>query len=136
MRAVDTSLLVAGFATWHEAHEVAHGLISERPHVPAHVALETYSVLTRLPPPHRVPAKVAGDFVRRVMEDRVLVPPDDVFDELIGLAVRHQISGGGIYDAFIALTVLRNGATLTTRDQRALRSYEAVGVSYDLLGLD
>jgi hypothetical protein len=126
---------VAGFATWHEAHEVAHGLVRERPFVPAHVALETYSVLTRLPPPHRVPAKVAGDFVGRVIEGRILVPPDDVFDEVIRLAARQQISGGAIFDAFIALTVLRNGATLSTRDRRALRTYEAVGVSYELLGL-
>lgn len=54
MIAPDTSVLVAGFATWHEGHEAAVRALNRGVHLIAHAAVETYSVLTRLPPPHRI----------------------------------------------------------------------------------
>ena len=44
------------------------------------------------------------------------------------------MAGGAIYDALIAWTAKRAGATLLTRDRRAVRVYEAVGVRFDLVG--
>ena len=44
------------------------------------------------------------------------------------------MAGGAIYDAVIALTVKRAAATLLTRDRRAVRVYESVGVQFDLIG--
>lgn len=58
MIAVDTSIVVAAFASWHEAHEAARGALSEEPRLPAQVAVESYSVLTRLPPPHRAESSI------------------------------------------------------------------------------
>jgi len=43
--------VVAGFASWHEGHRSAAAALARKPRVPAHVLVETYSVLTRLPPP-------------------------------------------------------------------------------------
>lgn len=50
MIAADTSVVVAAFASWHEGHESALVALARRPRLPGHVALESYSVLTRLPP--------------------------------------------------------------------------------------
>lgn len=50
MIAADTSVLVAGFASWHERHEPAHRLLaSGKVRLIDHVALETFALLTRLP---------------------------------------------------------------------------------------
>ena len=54
MITADTSVLIAAFATWHDGHESAVCALNRGIHLIAHTALETYSVLTRLPPPHRV----------------------------------------------------------------------------------
>jgi hypothetical protein len=51
--AADTSLVVALFASWHEAHDAAREALPGEVRLPAHVLIESYSVLTRLPPPHR-----------------------------------------------------------------------------------
>ncbi|GAB3914246.1 hypothetical protein GCM10011575_18120 [Microlunatus endophyticus] len=55
MRAVDTSVIVAAFAGWHQDHASAAAELRQRPRVVAHALLEAYSVLTRLPGPHRAP---------------------------------------------------------------------------------
>jgi hypothetical protein len=57
---VDTSIVVAAFASWHENHAAADRALDGKTRLVAHCAIETFSVLTRLPPPHRV----AGHFVR------------------------------------------------------------------------
>jgi hypothetical protein len=56
LNAVDSSVVIAAFATWHEAHEAARRLLDDSPRIAGHAALEAYSVMTRLPPPHRAPA--------------------------------------------------------------------------------
>jgi hypothetical protein len=55
MMVADTSLVVAAFASWHEKHEAARRALDEGLNLIEHCALETFSVLTRLPPPHRAP---------------------------------------------------------------------------------
>jgi hypothetical protein len=49
--AVDTSVVVAAFASWHEGHLAALECLRRDPRLPAHVAIETFSVITRLPAP-------------------------------------------------------------------------------------
>ncbi|HMQ28096.1 MAG TPA: hypothetical protein PKA98_19055 [Acidimicrobiales bacterium] len=44
------------------------------------------------------------------------------------------ISGGAVYDGLIALIVKDHGDRLTTFDQRAVRTYEALGVDFELIG--
>lgn len=50
MIAVDTSVVVAAFASWHEGHASAVSALARRPRLPTHVTVEAFSVLTRLPP--------------------------------------------------------------------------------------
>ena len=55
MKVADTSLVVAAFAFWHEKHGPARSALDEGLGLVDHCALETYSVLTRLPPHRAVP---------------------------------------------------------------------------------
>lgn len=133
MNAVDTSVIVAAFASWHEGHEGAAEVLGAGARLPAHCALECYSVLTRLPPPHRVAAGLARGFLlSRFTEPWLTLGPADhlaLVDQLSDKA----ITGGAAYDGLVALTADRHGARLFSRDRRAARVYEALGVRFELI---
>lgn len=133
MIAIDTSLVVALFASWHEAHDAAHRAVRGDVHLPAHVLLESYSVLTRLPPPHRAPPGVVAQFLRSRFQRDLLALPADGYASLLELLRDGGITGGAAYDALVAAVVKYAGGTLLTRDRRAARSYEVVGVSYRMV---
>lgn len=42
------------------------------------------------------------------------------------------LGGGAVYDAVVAATARDHGATLLSRDRRAARVYDALGVRYEL----
>lgn len=133
MIALDTSVVVAAFASWHEGHASAVARLARRPRLPAHVIVEAYSVLTRLPPPHRAPAGIAEAFLRERFPGAPLTLPGAAQRDLVGFAARAGLLGGAIYDALVAATAKRAAATLLTRDRRAVPAYEAVGVRYELV---
>jgi predicted nucleic acid-binding protein len=133
MIAVDTSVVVAGFASWHEGHSAAQEALKQRPRIPAHVALEVYSVLTRLPPPHRAAAGVVVSFLRDRFRSPPLMLPAAEHMELLQAAAERGITGGALYDALVAATAKHAGATLLTRDRRAIRTYEALKAAYELV---
>jgi predicted nucleic acid-binding protein len=131
--AVDTSVVVAAFASWHEGHASAASALARRPRVPAHVLIETYSVLTRLPPPHRAPAGLVATFLRERFREAPLTLPASAYRRLIEEAVAAGIAGGGVYDAVIAATARHARARLLTRDSRAIAAYERFGVAYEIV---
>jgi predicted nucleic acid-binding protein len=134
MIAVDTSVVVAAFASWHEGHAGAAAALARRPRVPAHVLLETYSVLTRLPPPHRAPAPLVAAFLGERFSTPPLVLPGAEHRRLVGRAAEAGIVGGSIHDALVGATARHVGARLLTRDRRAVPTYERLGVEYELIG--
>lgn len=134
MIAVDTSVVVAGFASWHEGHRAATAVLDRRPRVPGHVLIETCSVLTRLPLPHRAPAQLVSRFLAERFVDAPLTLPPRAHLALLEKAAREGIVGGSIYDALIAEVVRRAGATLLTRDRRAVLVYERIGADYEIIG--
>ena len=103
MTAADTSVLVAAFASWHEHHRVARRALGGVRLI-AHSLLETYSVLTRLPPPHRVQARVAADFLEQVTTSPPLVLTATAMGALPRRLAESGITGGATYDALIAAT--------------------------------
>lgn len=133
MIAVDTSVVVAGFASWHEGHQSAAAALARKPRVPAHVLVEAYSVLTRLPPPHRAPADLVAEFLAERFPEAPLVLPARAHLELVETSARTGLAGGAIYDALIAATVRHAGATLLTRDERARPVYERMKVRYNFV---
>jgi predicted nucleic acid-binding protein len=133
MIAVDTSVVVAAFASWHEGHASALATLARRPRVPAHVLLETYSVLTRLPPPHRAPARLVAAFLAETFSAPPLALPAKEHARLIGRAAEAGILGGSVHDALVGATARHAGARLLTRDRRAAPTYERLGVEYQLV---
>lgn len=128
MIAVDSSVAIAAFGEWHELNEPACAVLDEGAVIPIHALLETYSVLTGFPRPHRA----APSLVDTWLEDRfraVLPPPGaDAQRELVRILAGEGRVGGAIYDALVALTVKTAGAALVTADRRARSIYELVGV--------
>ncbi len=133
MIAVDTSVVVAAFASWHDGHRSAAEALARKPRIPAHVVIESFSVLTRLPAPHRSPPEVVETFLREHFPQAPLSLPATALQALVRAAVAARISGGAIYDALIAETVKRAGGTLLTRDRRAVPTYERFAVRFELI---
>ena len=134
MIAVDTSVVVAAFASWHDGHRSAAAVLARKPRIPAHVLIESFSVLTRLPAPHRSPPEVVATFLDEQFPQAPLTLPAPAWRLLMHAAVAARISGGAIYDALIAETAKRAGATLLTRDRRAVSTYERLAVRHELIG--
>ncbi|MEX2530524.1 MAG: PIN domain-containing protein [Gemmatimonadota bacterium] len=130
---MDTSVVVAGFASWHEGHAGAYAALAEVPRLPAHVALESYSVLTRLPPPHRTTAEIVVSFLERRFPDTLLTLPAAAHRRMLNDAAKAGIAGGALYDALVAATARHAGGTLLTRDRRATRTYQAMGIDFRLM---
>jgi predicted nucleic acid-binding protein len=131
---LDTSMVVAAALTWHESHaRAAAALPPRRTRLIAHVGLETYSVLTRLPGGGRVPPGVARDYLRRNFRDPALTLPEPEYERLLDAVAQRGIAGGAVYDALVAATALAARATLLTLDRRALPTYELVGVDHRLV---
>ena len=119
MKALDSSVVVAALLGWHVAHERAEHAAAGNA-VPAHALLETYSVLTRLPAPHRLSAEVAGQLlVAWFPPNRILVADDELASAVVGRLSGEGISGGAAYDALIGLTADQHGRELLTLDERA-----------------
>ena len=133
MKAVDSSVAIAAFATWHPAHLAARAVVASGVALPAHAALETYSVVTRLPAPHRgSPANVLR-FLRTSFDGEWLALPGSSVGRLIEELAERGIFGGSTYDGLIAATVRAAGARLLTRDTRARATYEQLGVDFEFL---
>lgn len=133
MIALDTSVVVAALLGWHEAHEVAlHA--ARGGGIPAHALLESYSVLTRLPAPHRLAPGVASTLLAGWFpSERVLMPGSGLILSIVARLADAGIGGGATYDALVGLTAAEHGAELHTRDQRAATTYDALSVPYQLV---
>ena len=133
MRAVDTSTVVAAFASWHEKHRAAREVLDLGPRLIDHCAVETYSVLTRLPSPHRSPGALVRDFLAVRFPDSLLRMSPRAYREFVVQLPARDITGGATYDALVAATAAAHGAELATCDRRALSLYESYGVRVLLL---
>ncbi len=99
----------------------------------AHAALETYSVLTRLPGDARLSLEDASTLIAERF-DPIIAPEADTAALLVRTLSEMGIGGGAAYDALIGLTAKQAGATLLTRDARARTTYLAVGVEHEVVG--
>lgn len=134
MNAVDTSVAVPAFASWHPAHARALEIVNAGVLLPAHAALETYSVLTRLPAPHRASPPRVLEFLEESFEGDWLTLSGPSVRQAIAELAGRGVHGGSTYDGLIGLTARSVGATLLTRDLRAKQTYELLGVDVEYLG--
>ena len=124
---VDTSVAVALVAADHDAHAaVSQAIGPRRLGLAGHAAFETFSVLTRMPPPVRRDPPT----LRRLLNENF---PGTHFlaaresASLLGRLAELGIAGGSVYDALVAEAARVHGVPLATRDHRALDTYRAVG---------
>lgn len=132
-QAPDTSVAVAALLSDHPAHQTASEALAACKTTIAHVAAETYSVLTRLPPPHRAaPATAAEAIAKRLPRTHVALGADDHAGAPARLA-KAGVGGGATYDGLIALTAIEHELELVSRDRRAARTYQALGARFRLI---
>lgn len=131
---VDTSVAVALVVADHEHHlDTVKAIGDRRLGLAGHAAFETFSVLTRLPPPaRRSPSLVAKLLAENFPENRYLSPQRA--EELVALLGKAGIAGGSVYDALVGATAIEHRLRLTTRDRRALATYRALQVDVVVLG--
>lgn len=131
--AVDTSVAVPALDAGHPAHAACRSRVIESgPALAGHAALETYSVLTRMPGQMNlagadVTAMLAAGFPERCWLD------GEASEALLQRCGALGIVGGAIYDALVGQAALVHRRTLLTRDRRAQRTYDRLGVTYELL---
>lgn len=113
---LDSSCLVALFSRLHPDHDRVRAHVEGRLdagevwHVGGHTLAETYSVLTRIPPPLRV----SGPTALRVLQGNLEHCPvtwlegADYWSTLADAATG-ELVGGAIYDALIAATAVKAG---------------------------
>lgn len=133
-KAADSSVVVPALLGDSAEHQAASEALAGCEVTIAHVTLETYSVLTRLPPPHRVGAKTAASVLHARTPATYAALDASMYPEALGRLAGAGISGGATYDGLIALTALEHGLELLTRDRRAERTYRALAVPYQMLG--
>ena len=131
---VDTSVAVALVVGDHDHHDaVAAAVGARRLGLAGHAAFETFSVLTRLPPPARRPASVVEQVLRsNFPASRFLGSADTsaLLDRHAGLG----IAGGAVYDALGGAGSVAENIPLVTRDTRAVEVYRALDVDFELIG--
>jgi len=134
--AVDTSVAVAALDSAHAAHRMCRLAVQSRqPGLAGHAAFETLSVLTRMPGQLSIDASAASDLLQRVFPV-VHWLNSEASAKLLSRLGTVGITGGAIYDALVAEAARTHRCVLLTRDMRAKRTYDLIGVEYEVLGLD
>ena len=131
---IDTSVAVALVTADHEHHKTTRDAIAGRScGLSGHAAFETFSVLTRLPPPNRrTPRTVMRLLAHNFPGSRFLSA--ESAQELYGSLAALGIAGGAVYDALVGAAAAEHGIILATRDRRAAATYRALDITFELLG--
>ncbi|MDQ3028666.1 MAG: type II toxin-antitoxin system VapC family toxin [Actinomycetota bacterium] len=130
---VDTSVAVALVVSDHEQHEaIGEALAHRRLGLAGHAAFETFSVLTRLPPPlRRTPWAVGRLLASNFSDSRFL--DADAAGKLLTRLPTLGIAGGAVYDALVGAAALQHQLRLATRDRRAMDTYRALDIDLEVL---
>ena len=130
---VDTSVAVPIVLADHANHvATTEALEGRNLGLAGHAGFETFSILTRLPPPNRrKPPVVARVLAATFPESRFLgaKTAKDLLERLAPMG----LSGGSIYDALVGAVAAEQELTLATRDRRAMPTYRALGIKIELI---
>ena len=129
--------MVAVVCSWHVHHEAAIAEVGQRLRrdedlvVAAPALVEAYSVLTRLPAPHRLsPAEAWALLEANSVTDAQLVALEAAaYRRLLARVVADGMAGGRVYDAVIAECVMKNDrTTLLTFNVAHFAPFRAAGL--------
>ena len=102
--------------------------------LPAHVVLEAYSVLTRLPGGLAVSATAAARVLTERFVGEPLQLPDDARARLPETLAAAGVIGGASYDGLVAMEAAAHGESLLTLDRRAQDAYRRLGAPFTVIG--
>lgn len=132
--AVDTSVAVAALDAGHAAHRPCLAAVRDhRPALAGHAAFEVFAVLTRLPGQLAVDGADAAGLIDRVFPEVVWLSTEAGAALRIRLATTGIVGGAG-YDALVGEAARTNERRLFTRDLRARRTYDLLGVDHHYVG--
>ncbi len=101
--------------------------------LPAHVLIETYSVLTRLPSGLAVVPALAAE----VLTSRFRQPPLRLGDAerrgALQTLAAAGVFGGASYDGLVAIEANAHSHTLLTLDERAQLTYRRLGADFTVI---
>ncbi len=133
---LDTSAAVALVVTDADLHLAARAATrGHRLGLAGHALVETYSVLTRLPPPHRLRPEHVDRLIRHNFPDTVALP-EGVFTSIVTALAAAGVSGGAAYDGLVAAASIHHRIPLLSADQRASSTYERMGATVRRLAHD
>jgi predicted nucleic acid-binding protein len=132
-KAADSSIAIAALLDGHPAHDDAADALATCKTTIAHGAIETYSVLTRLPPPNQADATTTAELLAERLPSTFAALSSSEHSKAAKRLAGAGVRGGATYDGLIAFTALEHDLELITRDKRAERTYRALGVPYQLL---
>jgi hypothetical protein len=102
--------------------------------LPAHVFLEAYAVLTRLPAGLAVAAPEAAGVLTRRFPQPPLRLDDSHRERLLDTLAERGVYGGATYDGLVALEAKAHGHVLLTLDERARFTYQRLNVEFNQIG--
>ena len=131
--------MIAAVCSWHEHHEAAANEIESRLAgrakmiVAAAALVETYAVLTRLPPPHRLSPQTAltlleNNFFKLAT---VIALNAKSYQTLLLAAPKNNVAGGRIYDAAIGACAEQGKASTVLTFNAG--DFAALGRNYDVV---
>jgi predicted nucleic acid-binding protein len=130
---VDTSVAVALSVADHTHHDVVFEALSgRRLGLAGHAAFETYSVLTRMPPPVRLTPAAALRVLRANFPHTRFLSPRPAA-ELLASLPGHDLAGGSVYDALVGAVAREHRIPLGTRDRRAAHTYQALELEVEFV---
>lgn len=130
---LDTSAAVALVVADHEHHEATFSaLAGRRLGLAGHAAVETYSVLTRLPGRRRLTPAAAGRLLTTNFPHTKHLGAAQA-EALFAALSHHRLAGGAVYDALVGAAAVQHGLVLASRDRRAAQTYHRLGVRLELL---
>jgi PIN domain-containing protein len=125
--------VIAALSAWHDRHDAAAQALRGVTALPAHVLLEAYSVLTRLPAGLAVPAPAAADALARRFDAPPLRLDEADRRSVLTRLARTGIAGGSAYDGLVALEASAHDQVLLTLDARAESTYRRLGASFQAI---
>lgn len=126
--------MIAALSAWHGRHEAAAEALAAVSALPAHVVVEAFSVLTRLPSGLAVAPALAASVIASEFREPALRLDDGERARVLERLAGAGVAGGATYDGLVALEAHAHGRMLLTLDQRAQSTYQRLGVGFEPIG--
>lgn len=111
--------MIAALSGWHEEHHAALAAVSDVDRLPAHVLLESASVLTRLPGGLAQPLSKVLDALQHSFPGRLLTLPEPEHRAFVRRLAAADLGGGALCDGLVGATARHHRTPLLTLDRRA-----------------